>query len=113
MGIKFKYSRSLGIDMQIDDLLKRYDAVILATGQSNLKFKGIKYKEKGIDINTQKGLRDRAVIELLFSTGLRVSELCSLNRDLNISADEFPIRGKGEKVRVVFLSESSKKYLKK
>jgi len=60
------------------------------------------------DKNTDKGLRDKAIIELFFSTGLRLSELCSLNRDLDLSKDEFSIRGKGEKVRVVFLSESAK-----
>ena len=53
-------------------------------------------------------LRDKAVLELFFSTGLRLSELCSLNRDLDLSKDEFSIRGKGEKVRVVFLSDSAK-----
>ncbi|MBI5457651.1 tyrosine-type recombinase/integrase [Candidatus Kaiserbacteria bacterium] len=63
------------------------------------------------------GLRDRAILELLFSTGLRVSELCNLNQDIDLSRDEFSVRGKGEKVRVVFLSASAKKavaeYLKK
>lgn len=62
-------------------------------------------------------LRDKAILETLFSTGLRVSELCSLTRDIDLSADEFSIRGKGEKIRVVFLSpeakESIKKYLDK
>lgn len=62
-------------------------------------------------------LRDRAILELLFSTGLRVSELCSLNADLDLTRDEFSVRGKGDKVRVVFLSDSAKKaiaaYLKK
>ena len=62
-------------------------------------------------------LRDRAILELLFSTGLRVSELCGLNQDLDLSRDEFSVRGKGEKVRVVFLSPEAKKavaaYLKK
>ena len=53
-------------------------------------------------------LRDRAMLELLFSTGLRVSELCNLNQDLDLSRDEFSVRGKGEKVRVVFLSPSAK-----
>ena len=57
-------------------------------------------------------LRDRAILELFFSTGLRVSELCSLNRDLDLSRDEFSIRGKGEKVRVVFLSPTAKKVVK-
>lgn len=72
---------------------------------------------KSPDTSTLQGLRDRAMMELLFSTGLRVSELCSLPRDINLKLDEFSIRGKGEKVRVVFLSENAKKcvneYLKK
>ncbi len=59
-----------------------------------------------------KSLRDKAMLELLFSTGLRVSELCSLSRDLDIKADEFSVRGKGEKVRVVFLSDDAKKAVK-
>ncbi len=58
-----------------------------------------------------RSLRDRAMMELLFSTGLRVSELCALSRDLDLSRDEFSVRGKGEKVRVVFLSPTAKKAL--
>lgn len=58
-------------------------------------------------------LRDKAMMELLFSTGLRVSELCGLNRDLDLSRDEFSVRGKGEKVRVVFLSPAAKDAIKK
>jgi site-specific recombinase XerD len=58
---------------------------------------------------TLQSLRDRAMMELLFSTGLRVSELCSLNSDLDLSRDEFSVRGKGDKVRVVFLSATAKK----
>ncbi|HEX8947123.1 MAG TPA: site-specific tyrosine recombinase/integron integrase [Candidatus Paceibacterota bacterium] len=57
----------------------------------------------------EKSLRDRAIFELLFSTGLRVSELCSLDSDLDLSRDELSVRGKGEKVRVVFLSEAAKR----
>ena len=53
-------------------------------------------------------LRDTAILELLFSTGLRVSELCALNSDIDLSRDEISVRGKGEKVRVVFLSNASK-----
>jgi site-specific recombinase XerD len=60
-----------------------------------------------------KALRDKAILELFFSTGLRVSELCSLNRDIDLSRDEFSIRGKGEKVRVVFLSPAAKDAIKK
>ena len=58
------------------------------------------------------GLRDRAILELFFSTGLRVSELCALNRDIDLSRDEFSVRGKGEKVRVVFLSPAAKAAIK-
>lgn len=53
--------------------------------------------------------RNKAILELLFSTGLRVAELCSLTRDLDIKQDEFSIRGKGNKVRVVFLSDEAKR----
>ncbi|HPL01609.1 MAG TPA: tyrosine-type recombinase/integrase, partial [bacterium] len=64
------------------------------------------------DTKTFKGLRDRLILELLFSTGLRVSELQKLNvADLNMERGEIPVRGKGGKVRVVFLSESAKKIL--
>ncbi|PJE74515.1 MAG: hypothetical protein COV01_00580 [Candidatus Taylorbacteria bacterium CG10_big_fil_rev_8_21_14_0_10_41_48] len=59
-----------------------------------------------------KSLRDKSILEVLFSTGLRVSELCSLPRDIDLSSDELSIRGKGGKVRVVFLSEHSKSTLK-
>ncbi|MBU6214271.1 tyrosine-type recombinase/integrase [Patescibacteria group bacterium] len=55
-----------------------------------------------------KYLRDRAILELLFSTGLRVSELCSLQSDIDLSRDELSVRGKGDKVRVVFLSPAAK-----
>lgn len=64
---------------------------------------------KGPNGSSLSALRDRAILELFFSTGLRVSELCSLNQDLDLSRDEFSVRGKGEKVRVVFLSPSAKK----
>lgn len=59
-----------------------------------------------------KSLRDKAILELLFSTGLRVSELCSLSRDVDIDADELSIRGKGEKIRVVFISPEARKAVK-
>jgi site-specific recombinase XerD len=61
------------------------------------------------DGTEEKDLRDKAILELFFSTGLRVSELCALNNDLDLSQDSFSVRGKGEKVRVVFLSEAAKK----
>jgi len=58
--------------------------------------------------NPERRARDKAILELLFSTGLRVSELCSLGTDLDLNQDEFSIRGKGGKIRVVFLSDEAK-----
>jgi site-specific recombinase XerD len=58
-------------------------------------------------------LRDQAILELLFSTGLRVSELASLNIDqVNLKRDEFTVRGKGDKPRIVFLSSTAKASLR-
>ena len=60
------------------------------------------------DCTTKDGLRDRAILETLFSTGLRVSELASLNRDtINLQRKEFGIVGKGGKERVVFISDAA------
>jgi site-specific recombinase XerD len=57
-------------------------------------------------------LRDRAILELLFSAGLRVSELVSINRDdINLTRQEFSVRGKGGKLRIVFISDSAKRIL--
>lgn len=64
---------------------------------------------RGTDL---RALRDRAILETLFSTGLRLSELCVLPRALDLTRGEFSVRGKGEKVRVVFLSDRAKKALK-
>lgn len=58
-------------------------------------------------------LRDKAILELLFSTGLRVGEICSLSRDINLDSEELSVRGKGGKVRVVFISEAARKAVKK
>lgn len=63
--------------------------------------------------NSLKALRDKAILETLFSTGLRVSELCSLNRNINLNQEEIKVYGKGGKVRVVFLSERAKTALQK
>ncbi|MBQ3452801.1 tyrosine-type recombinase/integrase [Candidatus Saccharibacteria bacterium] len=61
-----------------------------------------------IDTSTESGLRDRAIIELLYSGGLRVSELVGLNRDsINLERREFMVRGKGSKDRPIFISESA------
>jgi site-specific recombinase XerD len=59
------------------------------------------------------GLRDKAIVELLFSTGTRVSELASLKIEhVNLKKDEFTVKGKGSKHRVVFLSEEARKAVK-
>ncbi len=59
-------------------------------------------------------LRDKSILETLFSTGLRVSELASLKKDdINLNKDEFTVRGKGSKLRVVFLSNQAKYWIKK
>ncbi|HEY4494404.1 MAG TPA: tyrosine-type recombinase/integrase [Candidatus Paceibacterota bacterium] len=63
--------------------------------------------------NDVKSLRDKAILEFLFSTGLRVSELCSLSREINPNSEELSVRGKGGKVRVVFISERARAALKK
>ncbi len=67
-----------------------------------------------------KDLRDKAILELFFSTGLRISELCSLDREdvdpagngAGFKKEEFSIRGKGDKVRIVFLSGRAKEAIK-
>ncbi len=61
-----------------------------------------------IDLSSEAGLRDRAIIELLFSSGLRVSELIHLNRDhVNTKRREFVVRGKGQKDRPIFISQDA------
>ena len=65
-----------------------------------------------IPIDTETGLRDRAIIELLFSGGLRVSELCNLNRDsINLARREFMVRGKGKKDRPIFIDQTTTDHL--
>ncbi|MFH1252731.1 MAG: site-specific tyrosine recombinase/integron integrase [Candidatus Uhrbacteria bacterium] len=79
-----------------DDELKRILAIPTANGEDLI------------------ALRDQAILETLFSTGLRVSELANLKIDqVNLKRDEFTVRGKGEKPRVVFLSDTAKIWLKK
>ncbi len=65
-----------------------------------------------VDTSTEEGLRDRAMLELLFSTGLRVSELVKLNRDtINFERREFGVIGKGGHGRIVFISERASEHL--
>lgn len=65
-----------------------------------------------VPTDSEPGLRDLAIIELLFSSGLRVSELVSLNRDhINTKRREFTIRGKGQKDRLVFISQQAANHI--
>jgi site-specific recombinase XerD len=65
-------------------------------------------------ISTPAGLRDKAILELLFSTGLRVSELVSLNKDkLDFNRREFGVIGKGGRARVVFMSKRAASWVKR
>ncbi len=65
-----------------------------------------------VNINTPAGLRNKAILELLWATGMRVSELSGLNfEDLNLDENEITVFGKGAKERIVLISERAKKYL--
>jgi len=66
------------------------------------------------NLDRKSGIRDRAILETLYSTGLRVSELVALNRDeVNLNSGEFTVVGKGRKARIVYLSPEAIKWLKK
>lgn len=66
------------------------------------------------DISSDRGMRDKTLMEMLFSTGLRVSELCRLNRDqINLERREFGVIGKGGRARVVFLSDRATIWLER
>lgn len=65
-------------------------------------------------ISNEIGLRDKAILETLFSTGLRVSELVKLNRDqIDLKRQEFGVKGKGNKLRVVFLSDTASQWIER
>ena len=65
------------------------------------------------DITSVNGLRDRAILELLFSSGLRVSELVALDRDhINLKRREFTVRGKGQKDRPIFISAEAAEWIR-
>jgi site-specific recombinase XerD len=83
--------------------------------------KSLKFLEKDqvdrlvtcIDTSKEEGIRDRAIVELLFSTGLRVSELTGLNHEhVNLERREFGVIGKGGKARLVFISDRAADWIK-
>jgi site-specific recombinase XerD len=96
------------LDLISTDELNRLLKAPESSPRSDLGAKSKNNMALGPTYGNLKVLRDKAILELFFSTGLRLSELCSLDRDLDLSKDEFSIRGKGEKVRVVFLSDTAK-----
>ncbi len=84
--------------------------------------RSLKFLDKGqidrlvtcIDTSKDEGLRDRAILELLFSTGLRVSELVRLNHNqVNLDRKEFGVIGKGGRARVVFISDRASDWIKR
>ncbi|MDO8551174.1 MAG: tyrosine-type recombinase/integrase [bacterium] len=94
------------------------DKIDLPKGESrSLKFLDAGQLERLLNQPNQNevsGLRDKAILEVLFSTGLRVSELVKLDREsINLERREFGVIGKGGKARVVFLSESAADWVKK
>ena len=94
------------------------EKIDLPKGESkSMKFLNIDQIERLLSqprISTLGGLRDKAILEVLFSTGLRVSELRSLNRDqVDLERREFGVIGKGRRPRVVFLSDRAAGWLEK
>jgi site-specific recombinase XerD len=92
------------------------EKIDLPKGESHsLKFLSMEQVERLLNqcrLSTKQGLRDRAMLETLFSTGLRVSELVSLNRDqISLERREFGVMGKGKKLRIVFLSHRAVEWL--
>ena len=66
----------------------------------------------GINMDTPSGYRDRTIVEVLYATGIRISELCSLNfQDLNLEENEITVFGKGGKERIVLISNRAKDFL--
>jgi site-specific recombinase XerD len=86
-------------------------------GSRSVNFLNIEQMERLLnspEISDETGLRDRAILETLFSTGLRVSELVRLNRDMvNVKRKEVGIRGKGNKMRVVFISDEAAHWIER
>ncbi len=87
------------------------------TESRSVKFLERNYVEKLVtmpDTSKEEGLRDRAILELLFSTGLRLSELVKLNHDqINLERGEFGVIGKGGRARVVFVSERATDWIQR
>lgn len=77
-------------------------------------FSSEEFDRMAAQVNTgnQEGLRNRAILELLFCSGLRLEEITSLNRDINIEAGEFSVKGKFGKIRTIYLNDRAKYWIK-
>ena len=104
-----KYIRKRGIEVYAPERIELAKVperhIDLISHEELVRLIGAPMQEK----NPLRRLRDTALFHLFFSTGLRVSELCALNRTIDLQQDEVSVRGKGEKVRVVFLTDDAKK----
>ena len=90
--------------LQPDELQRLFD------GPTLLRSEELRAGKRGTGLDV---LRDKAILTTLFSTGMRVSELCSLNRDeIDLKRGELSIRGKGSKIRLVFLSDEARKNIR-
>ncbi len=106
-----KYIRKRGFDSLSPEVIEL--AKVPERSLDLISFQELDRLMKAPDLATIQGLRDKAMLELLFSTGLRVSELCALSvEDVDLSRDEFSVRGKGDKIRVVFLSNMARNAVK-
>lgn len=85
---------------------KDFERLILAVNKNDADSR-FHRNDKDEGINKLKKLRDGAILEMFFSTGLRLAELCSLSRYIDFDKKEITVRGKGDKLRVVFLSDEA------
>ncbi len=101
-------------ERRIIEFLDQDEIERLLNAPMSISFSNTSKQPNQLKIDHEKTrLRDKAILELLFSTGLRVSELTNLNKEsVNLNKDEFTIRGKGDKPRIVFLSNSAKTAIK-
>lgn len=109
--LKFLKNEGLNVlDYSLIELpkTKRREIEILTEKELNKFLDSVNLSKQNL-----KSLRDKAILECLFSTGLRVSELCSLNKDIDLEKKEITIKGKGEQLRLVFLSQRAVYWLKK
>jgi site-specific recombinase XerD len=106
--LKFLQGQGLKVlDPSVIDLPKISERKIVILEETELE--RLLASPQGDDI---RAWRDRAILETFFSTGLRVSELCQLNRDINIDKGEIVVKGKGGVIRPVFLSFTAQKALR-